>query len=93
MHFLYILYSKSINKYYVGETVDVENRLQAHNQHKYRKGYTKAAEDWKIALKLELESKENALYIERFIKKMKSKKFIEKAIQNPLILQDILKNK
>ncbi|MEN9337288.1 MAG: hypothetical protein RLZZ500_2275, partial [Bacteroidota bacterium] len=32
----------------------------------------------------------DALFLERFIKKMKSKVFIEKVIQNPEILTDIL---
>jgi len=31
MHFVYIIYSKKIDKYYVGETPDVANRLLQHN--------------------------------------------------------------
>ncbi|MBK7964881.1 MAG: GIY-YIG nuclease family protein [Bacteroidetes bacterium] len=30
MHFLYILYSPTINKYYVGETKDLDQRLIEH---------------------------------------------------------------
>ncbi|MGB7786389.1 MAG: GIY-YIG nuclease family protein [Salinimicrobium sp.] len=93
MHFLYILYSKTANRYYVGETADLENRFQNHIDHKYKQGFTKAAEDWKVVLELKLDSKADALFLESFIKRMKSKIFTEKIIQNPSILQDILKNR
>ena len=93
MHFLYILYSESADRYYVGETANLENRIHAHIEHKYKKAFTKAAEDWKVVLEMRLEEKEDVLFLERFIKKMKSKVFIKKIIANPEILQDILKNK
>ncbi|WP_166637279.1 GIY-YIG nuclease family protein, partial [Algoriphagus boseongensis] len=30
--FVYILYSKSTDRFYVGQTVDLEKRLEEHNQ-------------------------------------------------------------
>ena len=84
MHFLYIIYSKSIDSFYVGETHDIDKRLTTHNDHGYSKGFTKAANDWAIALKFECNSKEDALYLERFIKRMKSRTFINKIVQNNL---------
>jgi putative endonuclease len=53
MHFLYIIYSRSIGTYYVGETHDMDERLAKHNNHIYSKGFTKSANDWIIALKFE----------------------------------------
>jgi len=41
MHYLYILFSKSADKFYVGETYDVEARINAHNQHHYSNAFTK----------------------------------------------------
>ncbi|MFT6836483.1 MAG: putative endonuclease, partial [Sediminicola sp.] len=38
-------------------------------------------------------SKDDALYLERFIKRMKSRIFIQKIIDNPHILMDILNKK
>ena len=39
--FCYILYSKSINRYYIGYTSDIEQRLKLHNDgHFGRKSYT-----------------------------------------------------
>ncbi|MEG9327893.1 GIY-YIG nuclease family protein [Salinimicrobium catena] len=93
MHFLYIIYSQAADRFYTGETTDLEKRLREHNSHRHRKGFSKMAEDWKIVLKLEVEEKEKAVFLERYIKKMKSRKFIEKVIENPEILNDILKYK
>ena len=90
MHFLYILYSTIKDKFYVGETHDVLGRIEKHNTHSYENSFTKIASDWKLVLKFECANKTNALYLEQFIKKMKSKKFIEKIILNPEILEDIL---
>ncbi len=89
-HFLYILYSKSSTKYYVGESHDVQERIRKHNEHQYHNSFSKIASDWNLVLAFECEDRNTSLYLERFIKKMKSKKFIEKIILNPEILADIL---
>ena len=91
MHYLYIIYSDSLNKYYVGETPDVDVRLAQHNSHYFKNNFTRSANDWKILLKYPCENKHEALFLEKFIKKMKSRKFIEKFVKNPEILLDILK--
>ena len=90
MHYLYISYSLSIDKYYVGETPNLENRIQQHNSHYFTKGFTKAASDWEFVLINERSSKQDAIFLEKFIKKMKSKKFIRKVIAKPEILDEIL---
>ncbi|TCP28537.1 putative endonuclease [Tenacibaculum skagerrakense] len=92
MYFLYIIYSKTLNKYYVGVTHDLKSRIEKHNQHCYSKAYTKAAFDWEYKLQMEY-SKDEALYLEKFIKKMKSKKFIEKVINNTRILDNIIEKR
>ena len=92
-HFLYILHSKSSTKYYVGETHTIKERIRMHNEHEYTNSFSKIASDWELALAFECEDRNCALYLERFIKKMKSKVFIEKIIQNSEILTDILSKK
>lgn len=77
-HFLYIVYSKSTAKYYVGETHDVHERISKHNQHLYSNSFSKIANDWDLVLFFECINRDDALYLERFIKRMKSKVFIEK---------------
>ena len=93
MHYLYVLYSKISDKYYVGETHNVQERIFKHNQHTYSNSFSKIADDWKLVLYFECADRTAALYVENFIKRMKSKKFIEKIILNPDILTDILSNK
>ncbi len=92
-HFLYILYSKTCSKYYVGETHNIEERISKHNQHEYANSFSKIANDWQLVLSFECTDRNNALYLELFIKRMKSKVFIEKIIQKPEILNDILTKK
>ncbi len=90
MHYLYILYSKKLDRYYVGETADVEFRINLHLNKAFSKSFTSKSNDWEIVLEYETQTKEESLFLERFIKRMKSKKFIEKVIMYPNILDDIL---
>ncbi|MFN2261838.1 MAG: GIY-YIG nuclease family protein [Psychroflexus sp.] len=90
MHFVYIIYSKAVDKFYVGETPDVENRVKLHNDHYFEDAYTKIAQDWELVLKFECRNRSEAIFIEKFIKRMKSKEFIKKIIKNPTILSDIM---
>ena len=90
MHYLYIIYSTSANKFYVGETDNMGKRLLKHNIHSYKDSFTKIAEDWEVVLLFKCISKDQAVLLEKFIKRMKSKVFIEKVIANPDILADII---
>jgi len=93
MHYLYILHSKTANKFYVGETYELKNRINSHNNHYYQNAFTKVADDWEYVLTFECQAEADAVYLERFIKRMKSKTFIQKIIQNPEILTEILSKK
>ncbi|MBL7933482.1 MAG: GIY-YIG nuclease family protein [Bacteroidia bacterium] len=46
MHFFYILYSKSSDTYYIGETEDLGLRVTQHNSGKYAGAFTTRASDW-----------------------------------------------
>ncbi len=90
-HFFYIIYSKSKDSFYVGESHNVSERLHKHIAHIYNpKSFTKIASDWEIAICHTCANKADALYLEKFIKRMKNKKFILKIIEDPNILKDIL---
>lgn len=68
----------------------MEERLLKHQNHYYSNSFTKIANDWKIVLTFNCKDKNEAIYLENFIKRMKSKTFNEKIIANPSILKDIL---
>jgi len=78
MYTVYILYSISTNRYYVGHTQYLDNRLQRHNAG--RSKYTKAGIPWKLMYKETFETKSEAYKRECYIKAQKSRRFIEKLI-------------
>ena len=78
MYYFYILYSKSIDKYYIGHTGDLSERLRKHNAN--HKGFTGQADDWEIVYTETFQSKESAYKRERQVKKWKSRKAIERLI-------------
>ena len=88
-----MLHSNTLDKFYIGETPDIENRRNQHVNHHFAKNYTKAADDWIVVLTKECHSKEEAIFLEKFIKKMKSKKFTLRLIDKPEILNNILEKK
>ncbi len=74
MYTLYILHSKSLDRYYVGYTNDLERRLGEHNRIKGK--YTDAGIPWILVYTESFNSKKDAMNRERFIKSRKSKNFI-----------------
>lgn len=90
---MYIIDSNKLNRFYIGESKNPNIRLEQHNSHYFKNNFTKASTDWKLMLTFECKNKYDALYLEQFIKRMKSKKFIEKVIGKPSILEDILTKK
>ena len=89
-HFVYIIYSQSINRFYIGESMNPDVRLQQHKSHFYKNSSTKIADDWELFLVIECNSKKQAIKLERFIKKMKNRKFYLKLKENPKIVEDLL---
>ncbi|MFK8036779.1 MAG: GIY-YIG nuclease family protein [Crocinitomicaceae bacterium] len=78
MYYSYILYSKSLDKYYVGHTQNLNERLNRHNRSGSK--YTSRGQPWEIAYHETFDSKELAYERERQIKGWKSKKMIIKLI-------------
>ena len=93
MHYFYIIYSKKVDRYYIGETNCLSERLRRHNSTISKKAFTKIAQDWEYALTYKTDSRRDALYLESLVKRMKSRKFIQKIISNQHILHDSLLKK
>jgi putative endonuclease len=75
----YILFSKTINSYYVGYTCnDLSERLRKHNTN--HKGFTGRANDWIKVYSENHQSKTEAYARERYIKSRKSRLYIEELI-------------
>ena len=87
-HFLYIIRSEKADSYYIGETINVIDRLAQHNSGFFKGSFTKQADDWTLLKSIEFKNISNARNAEKFIKKMKSRKFIEQLIIEHLWLLD-----
>ena len=70
MPLVYILYSKMIDHYYIGYTIDsIEVRIEKHLSNFYRNKYTAQVKDWKLYLQINCETNNQARQIENHIKK------------------------
>ncbi|WP_259095856.1 GIY-YIG nuclease family protein [Mucilaginibacter dorajii] len=75
MFFACILYSSSKDKYYVGSTADIGERIRKHNTN--HSGFTGKTGDWVLKWSESFITKEGAGKRERQIKGWKSRKMIE----------------
>ncbi len=75
---VYILFSEELDRYYVGVTSNLEERIRKHNSK--HKGFTGRANDWRLVHKENYETKTMALAREREIKNWKSREMIERLI-------------
>ncbi|GAB1348132.1 hypothetical protein MASR1M107_03430 [Ignavibacteriales bacterium] len=80
MFYVYILYSKSIDRYYIGQTKNLRDRLTRHNNSSTR--FTSRAKDWEIVFTEEFPTRSEAMKRESQIKCQKSRKFIEELISH-----------
>ena len=85
MNFVYILYSESLKKYYIGEALDLEQRVEQHNSGFYNSAFTKQVSDWILYHSIACDNRVQARKIETHIKKMKSIVYIQNLKKYPEI--------
>jgi putative endonuclease len=78
MYYTYILYSASFNRYYVGHCEDLILRLDRHNNKQVPS--TKPYVPWIIVYSERYETRHEANTRELYIKRMKSRKYIEQLL-------------
>ncbi len=79
MAWVYILYSKKIDKYYVGACTDLDRRFYEHNLG--RSKFTSTGIPWELVYTEEWEDLVLAKQRELNIKKMKSRIYIQELIR------------
>ena len=87
MHEVYVLRSPSTNRYYIGESVNAANRLLEHNQGHYTGSSTSFANDWELILLFKVTDRKAALVVEKHLKSMKSKIYLQKLSNDTLALE------
>ena len=75
MFYVYVLFSNSSGKYYVGQTSDLKKRLESHNKGESK--YTSAYIRWKIKWHTEIGSRKEALILEKKLKNLSGIRLIE----------------
>ena len=88
MHQVYILFSKKLNRFYIGYTSDLETRMEFHRNSETSK-FTHNASDWEIFFEIDCENKNQGLAIEKHIKSMKSKIYIENLTKYPEMIEKL----
>ena len=89
-YFVYIIYSDRINDFYIGQSVDVQERVKQHNSGFYHGASTKKADDWDLFWSLECESKKQAILIESHIKRMRNRNYYTNLKNYPEISKKLL---
>ena len=81
MNCTYVLFSPSMGRYYIGQTQNVAQRFKFHSA-----GSTQAtaqATDWQLVFLEHMTTRAAAMALESKIKRSKSKKSIQRYIDNP----------
>ncbi|QQS50534.1 MAG: GIY-YIG nuclease family protein [Bacteroidota bacterium] len=71
---VYILRSKTLNKFYTGQTDNLERRMEEHNRGKTP--FTKSGIPWILIYSIPLESRAEAMKLEKQIKKRGAERFL-----------------
>ena len=77
---VYIIYSEKLDRYYIGVTQNLEERIKKHNRN--NRGFTGKAIDWELQHQEVFETKTEALRREKEITNWKSRQMIEQLINN-----------
>ena len=77
LFYVYILYSPTVNSFYIGQTENLERRLEQHNLHQYEASHTSRASDWEVFFTIKCTSRRQAILIEKHTKKAKKRKYLE----------------
>ena len=77
-YFVYILFSSSTNKHYIGQTNNLENRIKRHNSGTEK--YTKTGKPWILKHAVIVESRAGAMRLEKKLKNLKSNKLLNEWI-------------
>jgi putative endonuclease len=86
----YVLLSQKLNKFYTGITQEtIESRLEKHNSGYYSDSYSIITNDWEVFLVIECNSVSQSMLIEKHIKKMKSRVYIENLYKYPEMIQKL----
>ena len=74
-YFVCILFSRSRNKYYIGQCQNLDDRLEDHRNS--RSGFTRGTKDWVLKWSVECDDRSEAMSLEQLVKRKKSRRYLE----------------
>jgi putative endonuclease len=85
MFYVYAIYNRKHNKIYIGQTKDLDERIQLHNNGMFKGSYTSRFNgEWILIYKEELGSRQVALVREKQLKSYRGREFIKNLIYSPV---------
>ncbi|MFC1729161.1 GIY-YIG nuclease family protein [candidate division KSB1 bacterium] len=82
MYYVYILYSKSFDRYYIGQTDNIDARIDRHNKGKVKS--TKHYVPWELRYTEKFISRSKAMKREKFLKNQRNKEFYKRLIDSSI---------
>jgi len=86
---VYILFSLSIDKFYIGYSSHIEERVRFHNDINKNRIWTKRGQPWEKFFVIEGLTKSQALKVEKYIKRMKFKKYLQELPNNLNLIEEL----
>ncbi|MFA6429190.1 MAG: GIY-YIG nuclease family protein [Patescibacteria group bacterium] len=80
MFFVYAIYNRQAKKLYIGQTENLESRIEMHNKHVFA-GYTaRFSGEWELIYQEIVVSRAEALKREKQLKSFRGREFVKKYI-------------
>lgn len=79
-YFVYVIYNTQNDKIYVGQTVDLINRLKQHNDYSFKKFTSRYKGGWVLIYKESLSNRQEAMSREKELKSFQGRNFIKNKI-------------
>ncbi|EFQ79234.1 GIY-YIG nuclease family protein [Algoriphagus machipongonensis] len=87
--FVYIIYSPLTDRFYIGQTQNLQERLDQHNTGYFKNAHTHSASDWEFYHTIACQSRKQAVRIESHIKKAKKRKYLHDLKKYPEMSQKL----
>jgi len=81
MYYVYAVYNRKYKKIYIGQTLNLEERVRIHNDKVFRNSYTARFDGgWKVIYKEVAKNRKTALIREKQLKSYRGREFIKNFI-------------
>ena len=84
MYVIYAIYNQDHDKIYIGQTEDIVQRLNLHQNKSFKKSYTaKISGEWRLIYAEEVQDRQTALKREKQLKSYRGRQFVREFIWGP----------